>query len=101
MLRISEPLKCDGNVLEIGVKSKFYFDRLTSALNQPIVEKVISEVLKAEVKIRPIIRENVVPIPMEIEGSDFVDNSSQSSYGESKVSLNKPVDVAQDVISMF
>jgi DNA polymerase III subunit gamma/tau len=110
LLRIGEPLKCDGNVLEIAVKSQFFHDRLTDINNQPLVEKIISEVLQAEVKIKPIIRDNVTPIPMEIENT----SPEMASSGQppqvvqqptlattEKVAVNKPNDVASDVVGMF
>lgn len=109
LLRIGEPLRCDGNVLEIGVKSKFYHDRLTDLNGRPLVERIISEVLQANVRIRPIIKEVVTPIPMELDSSDQAGNSAattkepqQSALGAiSPVDTAKPADAAQDVSGMF
>jgi DNA polymerase-3 subunit gamma/tau len=115
LLRIGEPLKCSGNVLEIGVKSKFYFNRLTEARNQKIVEKVISEILSAEVRINPIIKNDVTPIPMEVEGigtavggngsvaqpAQAMSAPSLNSAPLNPVAVEKPADASQDVMSMF
>ena len=112
LLKISEPLKCEGNVLELAVKNKFYYDRLTNFNNKLLVEKIISDVLKLEVKLKPVIRDEVIPLTMEIDGLNStsdeakVDNSKvlQQPVPESKsekISLNKPADASQDVISMF
>jgi len=112
LLKISEPLKCEGNVLELAVKNKFYYDRLTNFNNKLLVEKIISDVLKLEVKLKPVIRDEVIPLTMEIDGLNStsdeakVDNSKvlQQPVPESKsekISLNNPADASQDVISMF
>ena len=114
LLRISEPLKCDGNILEIAVKNKFYHDRIANYNNKLLVEKVISEVLKSEVKIKPIIKEDVTPIVIEIDGIGSTNEETFSresiqvaaqpkelSTNSEKISLDKPADVTQDVISMF
>jgi len=115
LLRISEPLRCDGNVLEIAVKNNFYYQRIVDRSNRLLIEKIISDVLKLEVKIRPIVKDNVVPLPVEIDYPVAASDESQvlspvTTVTEpstvkiknlEKVSLDKPADAAQDVISMF
>jgi len=114
LLRISEPLKCEDGTLELAVTNRFYFDRISNYTNKLLVEKVMSNVLKLEIKIKPIIRENVTPLPMEIDGicsvgGEKVDNqpikvfdqSIEKSTDVEKIAIDKPVDVTQDVISMF
>ncbi|MDO8669385.1 MAG: DNA polymerase III subunit gamma/tau [Candidatus Buchananbacteria bacterium] len=112
LLRISEPLKCDDNILEIAVKNKFYHDRIMNYNNKLSVEKVISEVLKSEIKIKPLIRDEINPISMEIEGINtsveasgqplqITEETKEKFKNMDKVSIDKPADVTQDVISMF
>ncbi|NCN07485.1 DNA polymerase III subunit gamma/tau [Candidatus Falkowbacteria bacterium] len=113
LLRIGEPLKCDNNVVELGVKNKFYYDRITDHSNKLLVERIMSEVLKIEVQIKPVIKENATPMPMEIEGVGIASGAPSSqaissatpslnlSASVEKISLDKPADVSQDVISMF
>lgn len=114
LLKISEPLKCDGSILEIAVKNRFYRDRLVDYNNKLLIEKIISDILKLEIKIKPIIKEDVTPIVIEIDGISLANEETFSreliqvmeqpkelSKNSEKISLDKPADVTQDVISMF
>ena len=113
LLRISEPLKCEGNILELAVKNKFYYDRLTNFNNKLLVEKIISDVLEMEVKLKPVIRDDISPIPMEIDGINSAGNEAKADNSikvleqtepelkPEKIALNKPADASHDVISMF
>src|SRR3989344_2702245 len=107
LLKISEPLKCEGNVLELAVTNKFYYDRLANFKNKLLVEKIISDVLKLEVKLKPVIRDEVTPMPLELDGlnsgSDeikvdkslkVVGQTTPESKSE-KISLSKPADATQ------
>jgi len=115
LLKISQPLKCRDNMLEIGVQSVFYKDRLEEMKNRRVVEKVISEVIKAEVIVCGVVKDDLNPVetanqaPVIIESGSIVNNAGQIEIGPSTgtqpesnlVNLNKPKDAAQEVASMF
>lgn len=106
LLRISEPLKCRGNVLEIGLKSNFYKERLEDIKHKEIIESVISEVIKASVKIMGVVKEDLKPIDIEEDidsdsQSASADNEEKQESAFSKVVPPPVKDSVQDVIDMF
>lgn len=110
LLRISQPLKYHDNILELGVKNKFYYDRIANYNNKLIIEKIISEVLHSDVKIKSIIRDDITPLVLDGDGESLPHNQVDIKITSSapltdnnveRISLDKPSDVTQDVISMF
>lgn len=105
LLKISQPLKCRGSVLEIGVKSNFYCERLEDNKCRKIIEEVISEAIRAKVTVQGVIKEDLEPIESEINKEP--ENEVKEDKKEEK--LEKPTfvtpvsnkDAAQDVIDMF
>ncbi len=117
LLKISQPLKCRDNVLEIGVRSRFYKDRLEDMRNRQILEKVISEVAKAAVSICGVIKDDLEPIefeekeavpaaavvPPSVSRSTVVigPSSAPVKKNDSPIAIERPKDAAQEVASMF
>lgn len=115
LLKISQPLKCRDNVLEIGVQSGFYKDRLEEMKNRQVVEKVISEVIKAEVIVCGVVKEGLSLVevasqePVVADSGLATNNDSQieicpsvEALSKSNLAnLNKPKDAAQEVAGMF
>ena len=59
VLRLSLPLRCAGNMLDIGVANKFFKDRMETAANKQIVEDAIKEISGFTVRIRGVVSEKL------------------------------------------
>jgi DNA polymerase-3 subunit gamma/tau len=108
LLRISQPLKCEGNCLEIGVKSSFYKDRLHDSRNKQAIEEAISETVKARVAISGLVKNDIEPMEIGLNSPGEPEPLAlESKMGEVKeapivsIRLQKSADVVQDVMGMF
>jgi len=59
VLRLSQPLKCAGNVLDIGVANNFFKNCMETANNKQIVEEAIQEVSGFLVRVRGVVSEKL------------------------------------------
>jgi len=104
LLRISQPLRCNNNVLEIVVKSGFYKDRLECNANKKVIEDMISQCVMANVSIRGVVDSNlVIPDSRESENKP-VFGSDPSLYKPKDEVAQRPsisTDIVADVIGMF
>lgn len=91
LLKISQPERARGEILEIAVKSKFYQERLMEIKNKKIVEEAISEVIKAEVIIDSVVKEKIEPLAEKTEEVKV----------EPVKKMEKPANAAEEVIGMF
>lgn len=94
MLKISQPLRVKGNMLEIGVKSNFYKSRLDDHKSRAMLQELISEILSADVAIMGVVKEDIVPL---------IKSAYVPSQGSQPIAPIPPVnkDVVQDVMGMF
>ncbi|MFA5047622.1 MAG: DNA polymerase III subunit gamma/tau [Patescibacteria group bacterium] len=95
LCKISQPLKCKDNVLELGVKSKFYQDRINDLKNKKIVDEAISEVLGFSVSVKGIICADLVPLEVEIKEPAVAGTSPAPATQAVRL------DAVQDVMNMF
>ena len=95
LCKISQPLKCKDNGLDIGVKSKFYQDRINDMKNKKIVDDAVSEVMGLSVSVRGVICADLVPLEVEI--NEPVATSPSVAGAAPTVRL----DAVQDVMNMF
>ncbi|MFA5029311.1 MAG: DNA polymerase III subunit gamma/tau [Patescibacteria group bacterium] len=107
LLKISRPLECQDNILEIGLKSKFYKDRLEDLKNKKLIGDVVSEVVAAAVVVRGVIKEDVEPLMAGQQsgpaaGAEALDAKIESAaISIEPIKIQKSGDVAQEVIAMF
>ncbi|HLD28651.1 MAG TPA: DNA polymerase III subunit gamma/tau [Patescibacteria group bacterium] len=100
LLKISQPLKCRGNILEIAVKSNFYKDRLEDIHNREIIQGVISEVAQSEVAICGLVKDDLSPIEITNNEAEVkIDAPEMTKIEAIKTPVRK--DVVQDVMDMF
>lgn len=101
LLRLSQPLRTYDNILEIGLKNSFYKSRLENEKNKQLLERVISEVLKNEVQIVGLVKEDIEPIEMDL--FDLTSDEEQANQPSQHIqpSQPKPKDAVQDVMNMF
>ncbi|MBI5765860.1 DNA polymerase III subunit gamma/tau, partial [Candidatus Falkowbacteria bacterium] len=92
LLKISQPLKVRGNILEIGVKSNFYKSRLDEMRNKKMIEGVMSNILKAEVAVMGIVKEDTEPL-IKIESEEEVKRQIFESRRILSEKLGEPVNV--------
>jgi hypothetical protein len=59
VLRLSQPLKCTGNILEIGVANRFFKDRMETAANKQIVEEAIKDISGFTVRVKGVVSEKL------------------------------------------
>ncbi len=100
LLKISQPVRVKGQTLEIAVKSQFYQDRLTDYKNQEIVEKIISETVKAEVIIESVVKTDIGIPELEVKEDETI-KLAKPAVTEQVIKVDKPTDAVQDVVSMF
>jgi len=101
VLRLSRPLKCRGSVLEIGVSSAFFKDRLEAVNNKKIVEEIIVEVLGADsVKVKGVVCEEMKKALAGESGSELASAEAPVNSGASAPS-QKSGNVLADVASLF
>lgn len=98
LLKISQPLRCHDNVLEIGVKSRFYQERLEDENNKKTIEEVITEAIKGEVLIKGVIKTNIEPMPVN---GDLSENRSEQKPNLPIKIVGSAKDVVQEVMDMF
>ncbi len=103
LLRISQPVRCEGSALEIAVSSKFYKDRLEANNHRQVIENVLAQIMNCKVLIKGIVSQSVNPIAVNIEfGEEKNEESSESSEQKNGLSVTPiKVDVAEEVMSMF
>jgi len=95
LLRISEPRRCDGNALEIAVKSRFYKDRLEDIANRQLVERLLSESLNGSVSIKATIDETL--------SAGITDSPTTPIYAPIEPATAPPpsANIVQDVMNLF
>ncbi|MBP6943047.1 MAG: DNA polymerase III subunit gamma/tau [Candidatus Buchananbacteria bacterium] len=89
MLKISEPKRCDGNILIVGVKNSFYKERLEQASATQVIKEVIFKVTGASVGLKGVVVESLNEAPVQ----------SQITLEDIKPAAS--ADVVQDVIGLF
>lgn len=87
LLRISQPQKCENNVLEVAVKSAFYKDRLESSNNKKVIEDAISAIVGAKVTVRGVVKEDL-PTP------DLKSSGERPVFGTDPALIKPKADVA-------
>jgi DNA polymerase-3 subunit gamma/tau len=105
VLRLSQPLGFNGNILEVGVTNSFYKGRLESNNSRPAIEAIISEVLGVSVGIRGIVKSDIQPLAVDItfteEETPSEDQSSLAEVANSSQFNAPKLDVAEEVLNMF
>lgn len=103
LLRISQPVRCEGATLEIAVSSKFYKDRLEANNHRQVIENVLAQVMNCKVLIKGVVSESVIPIAVNIEFGEEENRESSESFGQKGDAPVTPIklDVAEEVMSMF
>ncbi len=102
LLKISRPLACRGQTLDIAVPSKFFQERLMEMKNKDIVENAILESTGSNAVIRALIQENVEPLAELIEPATV--DSPKADEGADSAPAPVPTvsrDVAQEVVNLF
>jgi DNA polymerase-3 subunit gamma/tau len=98
LLKMSQPLKCDQNVLEVAVASSFLKGRLEATANRQIIEQVIDETLGSRVLIKGVISATVKPLEVEIDYDEKKFISGVLADSQLKPSFASHGD---EVLSMF
>lgn len=98
LLRISQPIRCEGSTLEIAVTSKFYKDRLEANSHRQIIEEVIEKTIGAKVLIKGVVSDSVSPINVTIE---FKEEEAQQEQEVTAPAAPIKLDVAEEVLSML
>ncbi|MEI6288494.1 MAG: DNA polymerase III subunit gamma/tau [bacterium] len=96
LLRISRPLGVHGNMIEIGVKSNFYCDRLRDSSSKIAVEETISEIIGTEVNIKTVCKPDVEPLIVQ----EITHKKAEPAPQMPTVPI-APKDIVQDVMGMF
>ena len=106
LLRLSQPIACDRGVLQVAVTSAFYQGRLQSQNNQKTVEDAIKELIGANLRVKAVVSQTVVPVEIaidygeEISHQPIVTPAIESAAVPSVASAVK-LDPAEDVLSML
>lgn len=111
VLRMSQPLKFENNVLEVAVTSLFYKGRLEANNNRPIIEQAFADELNTKVIVKGVVSSSVVPIEMNLEFNEetpnepttdsHVTNNIVTEVKKAIVAATPKMDVADEVMSMF
>jgi len=99
LLRMSQPLKCDGRVLEVALSSSFLKGRLEAAANRQAIEQVISDEVNNQVSIKATVSANVVPLEVAVDfGEDKPEEAAEATPQPAVSAFKSPAD---EVLSMF
>ena len=104
LLKISKPIKCKENVLEVAVKSTFYKERLEASVNKKLIEDAITQIVLASVSIKGIVCEDLVIEGAKDCGVRPVFGSEAKNYAPKEdvaIPSFKSPDVVSEVLSMF
>jgi len=107
LLKLGQPLKCDGNAIEIAVTNKFFKDRMESNQHRPTIEAIFTEIIGSPVRIKAIVSATVAPIEVPLNFGEEVHLSeevSSASIAEKPLPPIAPaprLDATEEVLSMF
>jgi len=107
LLKLGQPLKCDGNAIEIAVTNKFFKDRMESNQHRPTIEAIFTEIIGSPVRIKAIVSATVAPIEVALDFGEEVHLSeevSSASIAEKPLPPIAPaprLDATEEVLSMF
>lgn len=100
VLRLSQPLRFNGNFLEIGVTSSFYKGRLESTANRPVIEEAVGAALNTQLAIKGIVRSDVRPLDVVIVFNE--EPAAEESTNPMAAAFGGPkLDVTEEVMNMF
>lgn len=91
VLRLSQPLKCVGNALDIGVANSFFKNCMETANNKQIVEEVIQEVSGFSVRVKGVVSEKLAI------ASPYSDTGPAASTGSGKITIETNAPTAAPV----
>ncbi len=95
VLRLSQPLKCTGNILEIGVANKFFKDRMETAANKQIVEEAIKEISGFTVGVKGVVNEKLAIASSYTDACPAV-----SSNGKISIETKAPAPAASPITAL-